>query len=255
MVNLPTLPFAPDVGPADIAGFLAVFARATAFLFAAPLTGDKQLPIKVRAAAAFAIALAVAPVRGPIDPAQVALVIPADIAIGLTAGFVGRIVMAGAEAGGELIGQTLGLGFAQTYDPTLNTQALPTQRIAVLLGGLAFLGAGGLEAGVRVIAGPPIDGLTLAAAVASIIRLSGDVLLVGLRFAAPLLIATTVANLAVALAARAAPAINAFSVALALVVLLGGAVLYATMPQFIRETIATGRRATESMQDAAGVRP
>jgi flagellar biosynthetic protein FliR len=255
VVNFPALPFVPQMGPADVAGFLTVFARASAFLFAAPLTGDKQLPIKVRAAAAFAIAVAVAPVRGPVDPAAIMLVLPADVAMGLTAGFIGRVVMAGAEAGGEIIGQTLGLGFAQTYDPTLNTQALPTQRIAVMLGALAFLGAGGLEAGVRVIAGPPVDGLTLAAAAASIIRLSGDVMLVGLRFAAPLLIGTTVANLAIALAARAAPAINAFSVALAAVVLIGGAVLYATAPQLIRETIATGRRAAETMQDAAGVSP
>jgi flagellar biosynthetic protein FliR len=156
--------------------------------------------------------------------------------------------MAGIEAGGEIIGQQLGLGFAASYDPALNAQALPTQRIAVLLGGLAFLGAGGLEAGVRVIAGPAVDGLSLASAGASVIRLSGDILVVGIRFAAPLLIATTVANLAMALASRAAPAINVFSVNLALILVLGGAVLYATSPHFVNETLRTARRASQTIQ-------
>ncbi len=252
-MSFPSLPFVPHLQAADIAGFMAVFARATAFLVAAPLTGEKQTPTKVRVAAAFAIAFAVAPVRGPLDPARLALVLPGDIFLGLAAGFVGRVVLAGIEAGGEIAGLQLGLGFAASYDPMLNAQAVPTQRIAVMLGGLAFLGAGGLEAGVRVIAGPPVDGLTLAAAVASIVRHSGEIMVVGLRFAAPLLIATTVANLAVALAARAAPAINVFSVMLALVVLLGGAVLYATAPALVRETLGTARRASQSIEQT--VRP
>jgi flagellar biosynthetic protein FliR len=252
-VPLPSLPFAPQVSPADVAGFLCVFVRGCAFLIAAPLVGEKQLPAKVRVAAAAAIAFAVAPVRGPLDPAQLPLVVPGDVLLGLAAGFVGRVVMAGIEAGGELMGLSLGLGFAATYDPMLQAQAVPTQRIAAMLGGLAFFSAGGLEAGVHVIAGPPVSGLSLVAAVGSILHHSGEILVVGLRFAAPLLIATTVANLAVALAARAAPAINVFSVMLALVVLLGGAVLYATAPSLVRETMGGGRRAAEAMQ--ATVRP
>jgi len=222
--------------------------RATAFLMAAPLVGDKTLPPKVRVAAAALISFAVAPVRGPIDPAQLPLVLPGDVVLGLAAGFVGRVVMAGIEAGGELMGLSLGLGFAATYDPMLQAQAVPTQKIAAMLGSLAFLASGGLEAGVHVIAGPPVTGITLVAAVGSIIHHSGEILVVGLRFAAPLVIASTVANLAVALAARAAPAINVFSVMLALVVLLGGAVLYATAPQLVRETMGTGRRAAEAME-------
>jgi flagellar biosynthetic protein FliR len=248
-VPFPSLPFAPQVQPADIAGFLCVFVRAAAFLIAAPLVGDKQLPSKLRVAAAAAIAFAVAPVRGPIDPSQLPVTLPGDIFLGLAAGFVGRVVMAGIEAGGELMGLSLGLGFAQTYDPMLQAQAVPTQRIAVMLGGLAFLSAGGLEAGVQVIAGPPVTGLSLLAAVGSIIHHSGEIMVAGLRFAAPLMIASTVANLAVALASRAAPAINVFSVMLALVVILGGAVLYATAPQTIRESLAGGRRAADAMLD------
>jgi flagellar biosynthesis protein FliR len=235
----------------DLAGFLCVLARGAAFLTAAPLLGEKQLSPKVRIAAAIAIAVAVAPVRGPIDPARLGLVLPSDIFLGLAAGFVGRVVLAGVEAGGEILGQQLGLGFAGSYDPMLNAQALPTQRLAVLLGGLAFLGAGGLESGVRVIAVPPVEGLTLIAACASIVHHAGEIIVVGLRFAAPLVIATTVANLAAALAARAAPAINVFSVTLALVVLIGGSVLYATAPALVQETVVSGRRAAEAIERTA----
>ncbi len=247
--SVPTFQLAAAITPADVAGFLCVFARAAAFLIAAPIVGERTTPAKVRVAAAAVIAFAVAPLRGPLDPAELALVLPADVLLGLAAGFVGRVVMAGIEAGGEIVGLQLGLGFAASYDPMLGTTAVPTRSIAVLLGSLAFLAAGGLEAGVRVIAAPAVDGMTLVSATASIVRQSGTVLVVGMRFAAPLLIATTVANLAMALAARASPAINVFSVMLALIVLLGGAVLYATAPALIQETLGAGNRAAQAIQE------
>ena len=70
---------------------------------------------------------------------------------------------------------------------------------------------------------------------------------VALRVTAPTLIACLVAQLTVALVGRAAPAINMFTVALALVLTAGAVVLMATAPIFAREMAGIGRHAAEVM--------
>jgi flagellar biosynthetic protein FliR len=232
---------------AAVAAYLASFARAAALLHAAPLTGDRHLSIKARTAVAAALALAVAPVRPAISPADLPLVLPAEILLGLMAGFSARMVLAAAEAGGDLIGLQVGLGFANSVDPVRGEQSSTLRQLALCIAALAFLAAGGLEAGVRVLAVAPSDPFTLHSGISRIIDQSGDVLVAALRLAAPALIASTLANLGLALASRAAPALNVFSVMLAGMLIVGAIVLIATAPVFVREVSEIGRRATDAL--------
>jgi len=235
------------VDQATIAAYLAVFVRATALLHAAPLTGDRQMSFKTRAAVAAAISLAVAPIRPPIDPTALPLVLPAEILLGLMAGFAARMVLAGAEAAGDIIGLQFGLGFAASVDPARGEPATTLRTLALCLAALAFLAAGGLEAGVRVIAAAPSDAFSLHGGLERIIHQSGEVLVAALRLAAPAVIAGTLANLGLALASRAAPALNVFSVMLAGMLIVGAIVLLATAPVFARQVSEIGERATEAL--------
>lgn len=232
--------------------FVATFARAAAFLHAAPLTGDRQLPVRARVAVAALMALALAPARPVLDGDALIAMIPCELLLGLGAGFTARLVLAGAEAGGELISLQLGLGFAAAYDPALGDQAQPIGRLALALAGLAFLAAGGMEAAVRVVAGPFADATTFAAAAGSLIGRSGELLVAAVRFAAPAVLAVSVANVALAFASRAAPALNAFTVMLAGVLIFGGLVLIATAPAFVRDLQFAGIRAVDSAVTVGG---
>ncbi len=227
--------------------FLAIFVRGAAFAYSAPVIGDKSIPHKVRVALVAMVALSLTPSRAPVDAAALYYVIPGEILLGVLAGFTGKVILAGVEAGGELLGIQVGLGFAAAYDPTLGESAAPTRRIAAALGGLAFVLAGGLETSVRVMAAPPVTGLGALAATTGLLRLGGEVLGLGLRFVAPAMVAAIAANAAVALASRAAPALNVFSVALALILLIVGAVLLATAAPFARDVTLVGRRAVDAI--------
>jgi flagellar biosynthesis protein FliR len=238
---------------AEIAVFLPAFARAAAFLQAFPLTGDRVVPLKLRAALAAMIAMALVPMRPPLDPAALPIAVPAELLLGLAAGFAGRLVFAGVEAGGQLIGLQLGLGFAGTFDPLVAEQELPTQRLVRCLAGLAFLGAGGLEATLLALAAPPVGATTLLGILPQLIERGGEVLIAGVQLAAPALAVSLVANLAAGLAARAAPALNVFSVALALVLVVGAAVLLATGPAVVADVINSGRRASETVAHVFGL--
>lgn len=228
-------------------GFLASFARAAAFLYAAPLTGSMQLPAKFRAAIAASIALVVTPVRPPVETSELVGVLAAELVLGATIGVVARMVLAAAEVGGQLMAINAGLGMANTFDPTIGEIATPLRRLAFALAGLAFISTGGLELLIRAVATAPAPNAPgLAALAHAVIDRGADVIELGLRFAAPLMIAGLVANAGVALASKAAPALNIFSVMLALLLIAGGVTLMATAPAFVTELRGISRLATDA---------
>jgi flagellar biosynthetic protein FliR len=230
----------------EACGFLAAFARSAAWLQTAPLTGDSTLSPKLRTAMAALMALPIAAARGPLGASELFAALPGELLLGAAIGLAARVEMAGAEAGGQLLGLELELGFAGTFDPMAREEALPTRRLASCLAGLAFLGLDGLELSARSLATPPISGHSLQRALGSLIDASADVLPLAVRAAAPMMVAAVIANVAVALASRAAPALNVFSVMLALVLVIGALALTATAPAFVREMALTARHAIDA---------
>jgi len=231
--------------PVSLQLFVATFARSAAFLHSAPIVGDRQVPRKIRVVAALLLAVAVAPVRADIQVDDLAYVVPGEVMIGLIAGFVGRLMMGGIAAGAEIMGMQLGLGFAAQYDPNLGEVALAARRVAMVVASVAFIGFGGIEAAVTVATGPVIDGPSILERIQVLFVQSATVLPVAVRFAAPALIAATVANLAMGLMSRAAPALNVFSVMLSLVLVMGIAVMIATAPGTLRDISTMARLAVD----------
>lgn len=230
----------------ETAGFVAAFARTSAWAHTAPLIADRTVPRRVRVAVAALAAVVVSAARPPLAPQQLWVALPGEILFGLMAGLLARVVLAGAEAGGQLIGVQIGLGFAGVLDPDAREDMLPTRKIAFGLAGFAFLAADGLERSIQVlaVAPAPVQGPTLIEAAQALIASGTSVMVAAIRFAAPVLIAGVVANLAVAVASRAAPALNVFSVTLALVLIVSLATLIATAPGFVHELMLTGERAS-----------
>lgn len=219
----------------EIARFLASFARTAAWAHAAPFLGDSTLSPKLRVGVAAAIAFSIAWLRPALELSELPLVLPGELFLGFAAGFVARVVIAGVEAGGQLIGMELGIGFASSVDPSSGEDSLPTRRIALALAAIAFFQAGGVRSAIVVLAASPLGGTTPAELWATLVASTGRVFIAAIRLAAPLLVAGVTMNLAVAVASRAAPALNAFSVMLAFFALAGGVFLYTTAPAFSGE--------------------
>jgi len=231
------------IGFGEIGAGLLCFARASALFYAAPLVGDRAVPARVRVGLAAVAAFLVAGSRSPVALAEIPAQLPFELALGLIAGFAARLALAAADTGGQLVGLSLGLGFANQVDPMQGEEVLPTRRLAGTLAALAFLAGGGLEQLIAVLATPPPQAATLGALLEQFLNAGGAVLAGGVRLAAPLLVVGVIVNLAAGLASRAAPAVNVFSVAFALVLVVGGLVLIASAPSFVREVDAAGRQA------------
>ncbi len=234
-------------GFALLPGFLLVFVRLAAFLWSAPLTGDGRLPPKVRVGTAALIAAAFASLHDVDANAEFAVQLPLEIGVGLIAGFTARLLLAGLEVGGEVIGMQMGLGFAGQFDPSLGDMALPMRRIVFVVSGFAFISVGGFQNIARLALLPPVDFTLLFMSFGGLMRASGEIFLVGIHLALPILVAVTVANIAMGLANRAAPALNVYSVMLSLTGLMGAIVLLATSPMMASEILARAQRAMASL--------
>ncbi len=235
------------IAPGDFAvvgSFLPVFARAAGFAFTAPLLGEPTTPVRARLLFSVAVAATVAGAAPAADPGTAIAMIPLELGAGILAGTSARFILDRVAAGGQLVGLHLGLGFAADYDPRAGESASAARRLVSAIAGLAFLAAGGLEAGVRAVA-TPASSIDLGAGFLGIAALATSVMGHALAFAAPVLLAATVLNLGLALINRAAPAFNAFSISLAMVLLGGGLVLYATAPAAAGAIDDTARAAVD----------
>jgi len=233
---------------AQLATYLCAFARSGAWLMTAPLLSDRALNARLRTAVAALLAIVIAPLHPASGLTALFSRLPGELILGVLAGFAGRLALFAAETGGQIIGINLGLNFAATMDPDTRDESLPTRRIAYSLAGLAFLASGGIERSIAALA-VAAGGEHALAALPLLVDRAGEVMLLGLRAAAPMLVAAVVSNLAVGLAARAAPAMNVFSVMLAATFVVGALVLTASAPSLSRELVGDALRSADAAYD------
>jgi flagellar biosynthetic protein FliR len=233
---------------AQLATYLCAFARSGAWLMTAPLVSDRALNPRLRTAIAALLAIVIAPLH-PVAGMEAGFSrLPGELILGMLAGFTGRLALFAAEIGGQIIGINAGLNIAATMDPETRDESLPTRRICYSLAGLAFLAAGGLERSIAALA-VSAGGEHALAALPLLVDRAGEVMVLALRAAAPMLVAAVVSNLAVGLASRAAPAMNVFSVMLATTFVVGALVLTASAPSLAREMVGDAQRAADGAYD------
>jgi flagellar biosynthetic protein FliR len=191
-----------------------------------------------------AVAVALAPSRPGLSYAALPVCVLLEAAVGLITGVTARFVLARVAVAGQLMGLTLGLGFAAEYDHRAGESAGTIRSLAMTLAGLAFLGIGGLETLVRSVAAGPATATQLALLGPALLHHGTAAFGAGLALAAPVVLAAVVGNLGLAVLNRAAPAVNVFSISLASVLVLGGMVLRATAPAFVSSLFETARVAT-----------
>ena len=121
--------------------YLLVFSRVGAMIMLLPGFGTMGVPARVRLVLALAISLALAPTVQNLYPAiapttiiQLGLLIAQEVTCGVLVGAMAAIIMSGLQVAGFLIASQIGLSYAQTIDPTQNTQGAVVGNFFTLLG-------------------------------------------------------------------------------------------------------------------------
>ena len=127
------LTFTESQVTAWIAPLLWPLLRVLALFGAMPLVAQRSVPMRLRVALAFLIALAAqaalpAMPAVALDSAAGALVVVQQLVIGVALGFAARIVFAAVELAGEIVGLQMGLNFAGFFDPSSGAQGTAASR-------------------------------------------------------------------------------------------------------------------------------
>jgi len=234
---------------AEVGAIIAALARVGGLAATAPVIGDAGVPARGKLVFVLAVAIAIGVNRPPVALAALPMVAALELAIGLVTGLTARFAMARVAVAGQLMGLSLGLGFAAQYDPHAGESAGVLRSLITTLASVAFLAAGGLEAVVRSAAAAPADLVQLAGLGPALIHHATSAFAHGLSLAAPVMLAAIAGNVALAVMNRAAPAVNVFSIALSAVLILGGVVLMATAAHLVAGVTDAARAAVDVLGD------
>jgi len=230
---------------AEVGALIATLARVGGLALTAPVIGDQGVSTRAKLVFVLSVTAAIGFARAPVPLSALPVVASVELAVGLLTGLTARIAMSRVAVAGQLMGLSMGLGFAAQYDPHAGESAGVLRSMITTLASFAFLTTGGLEAIVRSAAASPANIAQLAALGPMLIHHATSAFGHGLALAAPIIAASLAGNVALAVMNRAAPAINVFSIALSVVLTLGGLVLIATAAHLVAGLTDSARAAID----------
>jgi len=223
------------------------FLRIAAFLFALPIISSGIIPIYIKIGLAMFITVLIVPVIPGAPSVEVlsvnGLVIAGfQIIIGLALGFLVKIVFSALETGGYVIGQTMGLGFAQMNDPANGITVPVISQFYTVMATLIFLIMNGHLIMIDVLVNSftiiPINyNSELNDGIWHLILWSGWIFTGAVLIALPAVGALLLVNIAFGVMMRAAPQLNIFTIGFPITLMLGLLFIMLTLPVFATQFI------------------
>ncbi|MEZ0232610.1 MAG: flagellar biosynthetic protein FliR [Methylophilaceae bacterium] len=233
-----------DVLNAWVIGLLWPLARVLAMIAASPIFSHGAIPTRVQAGVGVLITLATMPMLPPmphfdIISLQGLLILAQQILIGAAIGLSMRIVFSAVEMAGQLIGMTMGLGFATFFDPQSQGQSNAISQFLMLFAMLVFLSIDGHLLIISAVANSfvtiPISTDVGGGLNYMKIALWGEkVFSAGLLLALPAVAALLIANMALGVLTRTAPQLNIFGIGFPITISMGFIVIAFTLPGMLQ---------------------
>ena len=222
-----------------IAGFIWPLSRVLGLVASAPLFGNVNIPVRIKISLGVLLAIIVAPVIPPVpnvDPFSWAglLIMMQQAVIGLAMGFTMRIVFACIEMAGELIGLTMGLGFATFFDPQSEGHSSAIAQFLSLLMLMIYLAANFhlmlVNALVDSFTSMPIGISQLGSGFHQLAVWGAKIFSAGVQLSLPIIAALLINNIALGVLTRAAPQLNLFGIGFPIAIGAGFIMIAITLP-------------------------
>lgn len=215
--------------------------RILALIASAPISGSQQFPTPAKIGLAILLTVLVAPIlpeTSTVDPASSSapMLLVREVLIGLAMGLAMRVVFAGVTMAGDVIGLQMGIGFAQFYDPQINTQVPVTGQFLSLLTTLIFLAFNChlmmLQALVESFQQAPA-GDQLAGGALQVAQWGGAIMRAALLLSLPLIAVLLITNIALGVLSRAAAQLNILAIGFPITLGIGFIALLITLPSLV----------------------
>lgn len=221
---------------AAVAALLAL--RVSAVMWTAPILSARIVPAMAKSGMTVLIVILLWPVAVAGPGAEVTVVtVMSEILIGISLGLAAAIFIAAAESAGDMLAVQMGLSGANVLDPMSSTQMPVLGQFLGLFAAALILAVGGHVVILQTMGaslgplpiGSPID---TGAGIFETIELGSTLLWLGLRFAAPVIAAMMIGNVALGILARTVPQMNLLMVAFPVQIGIGLFMLAMTLPLF-----------------------
>lgn len=225
-------PFEP--GPA--AAFALFATRLGGIMLIAPIYSARTVPVAVRTALVVMVTAALAPALvGQATVAVTPLTFASELLIGFAIGFGAAIFVGAAEVAGDVLALQGGLSGAGTLDPLTGVHSPALGNFLKMVVITLLLVAGGhilmLEAlADSLVVLPPGEPVAAQAGLLAMAHMGSSLFTIGVQFAAPVMAAVFVGNLAMGVLARTAPQIQVFMLAYPLQIVISITVLMLSLP-------------------------
>ncbi|MGY1885488.1 MULTISPECIES: flagellar biosynthetic protein FliR [unclassified Blastococcus] len=228
-----------SVPAVTLAALLLGTARAAGFILLAPPFNSRVIPGPVKGALALALAVLLSTQIAPTLPEPTAgfLVVTAvtEVVIGAALGFVVQVLFTAVQMAGDILDVTGGFALQPGYDPLSMSQNGSLGKLHYLLATTLLFTSGGHLLMVKGFAtsyeGLPVGGDVPTDQLAAVLVTAFSMMfLAALQIAGPMVAVLLLADVALALLSRAAPALNVFSLGFPVKIMLTLAMLGLTFP-------------------------
>lgn len=223
-----------------IAGIL-VFARVMGFTRWAPVLNRKEIPGMVKLCLAFILTVIITMVAKPdgqLFQDSLLLSIVLNFVVGGLLGYVAQVILIAIEAGADMINMQMGLSSAMVLDPTTSSQVSILGKCFSLLALCIFIHIGGfywmMNAFMRSLDVFPLFSVAVPLEkivnLDYVIKISSNVLYMGLQIASPVLLATLGQDIILGVISKTAPQVNVFQLSFLFKPVLGAAIMTWILP-------------------------
>jgi flagellar biosynthesis protein FliR len=218
---------------------LLVVTRLGGLMVYGPVFGSNVIPVRLKAFLAFTIGVATYPLlsgRFPSGPElhlniwTLGPLMAMEMLVGLIVGYLASLPLLAMQTGGLIMGQQMGLGFAQLYNPAIDDEADIIGQMLFFMAIAGFLAIGGHEMMVMAVLNSferiPPGGFAVDL---DFLQLLGGLLLasleLALRVAAPVLAFVFLETIALGFLAKTVPQLNIMTLGFPIRIIAGLAIV------------------------------
>lgn len=223
----------------QIYSFFFVLVRVTSLLVFLPIFGDRTIPPLVKIFFGVTLSSVVFPfvyaAGHRIDLAVIesdskaVWAVCCEVGFGMMVGFVARWIFDAAQFAGHFAGTAMGFSMASVLDPHTETQNTSMSEMQYILAAMLFLAMNGhhiyLQAILESFKLVHIGGVNLLAngdsVIQYLIQMTAEVLALGLKLSAPVVVVLLLLNLTFGIVARTVPQLNVFVVSFTINIIVG----------------------------------
>ncbi len=230
----------PHLNEYLISGIL-IFSRIMGFTRFAPVLNRKEIPGMTKLSFCLILTITFTMILKPEvgvlnDSLLYSIVI--NFVGGALIGYVAQVILTAIEAGGDMVNMQMGLSSAMVLDPTTSSQVSIVGKMFSLFGLCIFIHIGGfywvMHAFMRSFEIFPLYASTLPldklVNVDYLVKITSNVLYMGLQIASPVLLATLGQDIILGVISKTAPQVNVFQLSFLFKPVLGAAIMVWILP-------------------------